>query len=956
MHHIVLFVLTLGVVFPSLTVAQQTPVMEYAALLNSVDVYPDGRLDLDNENDILTTVFLPQGASVEMVLTKRGSEKPLHVQDFYVHRNTKVFASIDMRGKRKEFRFTEPGDYEISFRTGGRVMTTLPFSVYTRSSDDVFDPRTAWYMSGPWSHWAYAFSKLSDGAEGQLEFRMWAKRESFDGATITDVYDVELKKNGDVLATGRTAHVGTQQWRALSFRMSHPESKGGRSYKVKSLVVRDGKYQFVVRKNREPFAVWEMTIEKGKPQLHPRESNTYKPRTEYIVPRYAALTDGTGRSGNTVWMERLSDVAAKSIAAADPKDVAGPTDEQMKRWHWLPMSIDPKRPFHVAVTDIETRSDTHIAAGEDIIVFGTGYPTGVKFMKVGDKKSREIPDGEVYSSSLFHVCGKKIVLVRRNHVFVYDTEKGVTTPIPPEEVTLYNPIGGLHKGNLLNANGYLVAAINKATSVVDGNILKVIDVSGDRPVVIPIKNADYNDRQVSSVAVDAKNGIVAISSAEKKLIGVAKVADLANQYTFDVGDYRGVNRRQIFIDDNAVVYSDEDLKVRVLDPDNPIPRAITDTAFGPSSNGFIVRKGRLVIATTEHFGTRYEMALSDLPEKPQRVPGTGTKIEGTSGSLGMAGGAAIAIDKTVFIAGTPSGGVGAGEHLQVLDEDAGRWVPLLNEVGRTISATDVTTSMGLLAFKSADRGGKTTIGYATYGERISLPGTSGTSKMIPPRVASSGKTAPLQFANDNTYNTNDEKAQSTVKGLLEAEAQIADAYLQIFGKEEGSKKTVDAIVDSLKKNGDDDQVDDYLRASKYVAEEDRPAAKADASSVAVVDRSAVMAALNGEWRAIRFSAQGNDLPDAAIENLRLTFVNGTYVMTMAGELQTGSYEINTASSPMAMDIHIKTGDNAGQKRMGSFKLLEDDRLLIVFATNEKRRPTRFVPDESGDSILAVYRK
>ena len=929
--------------------AQRTPVMEYASLLNSVDITPKGFLELDGDNEILTTVFLPRGVAVNAILTKKGSTQPIHVQDFYINHKSEVFAAIDTRGKYRSFQFKEAGDYVISFVAGNQLMTQLPFSVYTRKNDDEFDPRTAWYTSGPWSDLAYMFTRLDKGADATVEFRMWAKRVSFDGATVTDIYDVDLKKDGDVVAIGRTGYVGTQKWLALRFTMRHPESKGGRNFLLKNLTARDGNYTFVVNKNKKLHAVYNLVVENGKPVLHPREASSYKPRSEYIAPRYAALADGSRQTGNTVWMSRVDDTAAKRIANAGPAEAAGPTAEQKKRWNWIPTSIDPNRPFQVTITDVETRSDTHIAAGEDIIAYGTGFPTGVSYLKVGENKPREIPNGEVYSSKLFHVCGKKIVLVRKNNVYVYDTETDTTFPIPASDITLYNPVGGLHNGNLLNANGYLVAAVNRATSVNDGNIVKIIDVSGDTPVVFPIKNANYNDRQVSSVALDAKNGFVAISSAEKKLIAVAKVAPLANQKVFDMTDYRGVDRRQIFIEDSWITYADRDLKVRLLKAGNGIPKAITEEAVGSSSNGLIVRKGRLVIPTQEHYGTRYHMAVSDLPDRPTTIPGTATPIKGTSGGLGMAGCAAIAIDKTVFIAGTPSGGVGVGEHLQMLDEENGKWIPVRNQEGEVISAIDVTTSMGLLAFKSGGRSRNTTIGYATYGQRIEIPAAT----VAKPKTTNPTKSVEIPLADDNPYNTHDERLASLLDAYLESEKQVGEAYIQAFGKEQGMKRTVDGIVDAMKAAGNDSLINDYLRMSAYVADKDRPQSETEQQNGSI-DTAAVMSALNGEWKAIRFSVKGNDLPDEAIEKLRLTFANGKYVMTMAGGLQVGSYDINTHSSPMSMNININSGSEKGQKRMGSFKLLKDNRLLIVFATNETDRPSRFIPDESGNTILAVY--
>jgi uncharacterized protein (TIGR03067 family) len=107
---------------------------------------------------------------------------------------------------------------------------------------------------------------------------------------------------------------------------------------------------------------------------------------------------------------------------------------------------------------------------------------------------------------------------------------------------------------------------------------------------------------------------------------------------------------------------------------------------------------------------------------------------------------------------------------------------------------------------------------------------------------------------------------------------------------------------------------------------------------------------------MRFSANGQDLPDSAIENLQLTFGNDKYVMNMGSEIQTGIFSVDASTAPISMDINIESGQHKGQTRKGSIKLLKDNRLLMVFATNETDRPTIFVPDESGATILAVYQK
>ena len=929
---------------------QPEPVMDYATLLTSVDVRPDGRLRLENDNEPLTTVFLPDSANVVAVVTKAGSQTPLHTQDFYRTRGNKVFSFLQTRGKYKEFKFTEPGDYVVSFKSGNKVLTRLPFTLVRKSNNDEFDPITFWHTQGPWQDMAYIHYLRGGGDEANVEFRMWGQRAEFDSTgTNADQYDVILKKDGDVVAEARTGHVGTPYWLRLTFQMRNPDSKGGRMYTIKELTSRDGTYQFVVSKNNQLYAVYPLEVRGGKPVLHPRQASNFQPRQQYIVPRYSNMHAGINDIGDTFWMTKMTAAEANSAASGKAAEVAGPTEEQRKRWNWLPLSVDPNRGFKFHVTDIETRTDTGFDVGEDLVVFGVGHPTGVKYMKAGDAAAQEIPEGETWSSKVFAVCGTKIVLSKKNQVAVFDTKTGDLVKIPTTKISLYNP-----SSRLMHANGFLVATVNKATDVTDRNIIKIIDVSQDEPVIIPIKNSNYTHDQVSSVDLDAKEGIVAISSRAKKQISAAKIAPLANQHNFDVSEYRGVADFQITLEDEVVTYADEDWKVRQLQL-GETPRAITQEPIARSGNGFWVRKSRLVATTkTDKVGSRYPMMITDSDSAPRLVPGTGTDIMGTSAKLGLAGSAAIAIDKTVFLAGTPGDSIGTGERLQMLTDEG--WTPIIGQDGKPVWGSQVVTSMGFMALKVRNTDGKTVIGYATYGERISKPSTSSRPVTSSKPNMATGK---LKFANDNPYNTNDEKSGGKLQAYLDSDKEIAEAYVPAFGKEEAYKKIVESALKAMKTNGDEALIDAYMRVSPYVNDKDRPAtASGDSNSQSNVamDPVAVNQYLTGQWKALRFSTQGNDLPDEAIENLKLAFSNQKYVMNMGSEVQTGSYSIDTSTSPMSMTINIGSGQYKGQTRKGSFKLLESKRLLMVFATDEQGHPTRFVPDSSGKTIMAVYTK
>ena len=123
-----------------------------------------------------------------------------------------------------------------------------------------------------------------------------------------------------------------------------------------------------------------------------------------------------------------------------------------------------------------------------------------------------------------------------------------------------------------------------------------------------------------------------------------------------------------------------------------------------------------------------------------------------------------------------------------------------------------------------------------------------------------------------------------------------------------------------------------------------------------VDPAAITAALNGEWYCLRFVANGENLPDDATDGLKMVFANGKYVMTLGPNIETGSYTFDSTTDPFGLTINIETGKNKGQSRHGSFRLLTENRLILVMATDETGSPNRFVSTAKNKNIMGVYRK
>ncbi len=799
--------------------AQQSPVMDYTSVLNTLDVnHEGGRLILDMKNELIAA-FLPEGAKVDAVITKAGSDTPLQTINFYINKLYGVFWNVYTGGNSGRFDFKEAGDYVVTYRANGKPMTQVKFSIDIKIGGDEFDPKKFFYMNGQRNEWAQMRMPLNNDKpdEATPQIVVWLRKVDFVQGRNAQEYFIEVRKDGDVIADCGQFFVSTQEWARYGNDLRFPEDKGGSRMKTRELLGSDGTYDIIITVNKKLHAVYQFVVKEGKPVFHPRQDSSHEPRTDFMITRSAGDKSQHQEisPADVVWMKRLEDTNATSVYEGNVAEVIGPTEADLKRWQWKP-SIDPKRGFNLVVTNIETRIDTSIQAGDDIIVFGTASQKGVHYIKVGDTELRTIPEGETYSSEVFRVCGKKIVLVKGKGLVLFDTATEKLTPIPQDEIFLYDVRGGNHQANLLNSDGNLVVAVNNVVKVKDKTVVKVIDVSGDQPNIIPIKNAGYKDSDVSSVAVDAKQGIVAVSSWQQKSLYSAKVAHLANQKAFKLDEYKGVYRNQIYIADDSILYCDNNNKVRLLKLESSEPIALVDESIGRSGNGFIYRNGRLVISTAKKYGTRFHMAVSDLPEKPMTLPGTGTKIERTSGGLGMAGCAAIAADKTVFLAGTPSGGIGVGEHLQILDSNNDKWFPVYNSDGKVITAIDVITSIGLVAFKSADHDRKTTVAYATYGEHIDLGQVpvNATSATKEETDDDTGKTDGTKEDEGNPSYTKDLLELEFIKSYVTTEKELIEAFTSVFGAEEGKKKARKSILKAMKDAKREHLIPGYLEIVK----------------------------------------------------------------------------------------------------------------------------------------------
>ena len=748
--------------------AQQPPIVEHTSVLNNIDVYHQNGIMRFEKDGAVLAAFLPEGARVEGVLTKKGGTEPLVTMPYRVSTLYGAFSYLKAADP-PGFRFSEPGDYVLTWTVDGEVLSRFPFAVFVKKSDDAFDPKQYFFTRGMWDEWATLFFPLEDGPEGIPEFHCWMHRISLQEGSGADRVRVEIRLNEDVVAEGGQLAVGGQQWQHLIFRMKFPANKSGRAMKRSELFARDGNYHVVVYRNDAVHAVYPYVVEEQRPKFHPRGLPDYKPYEEYLLPRFPGYAANREGAGDLLWMKALSPTAAAKIAGGTPAQVEGPSAAQRQQWQ-VRTTANAGRVFQLVTTNVDCRSDTTIDAGDDVLAFGTGFPNGVKWIRPGDTTAREIPRGETWNSKLFQVCGQKIVLVHRTEVAVYDTRADTLVEIPPPEVSLYDARGGMHSGSLLKADGYLVATVSGVRKVADQTSVKVIDVSGETPRVIPIRNGGWLDSDISSVAVDAAAGLVAFSSARKKSLWVAPVAAGAVARQFDLTEYGGVDRRQIFLTGGLIIYADSTGLLRALNPNSGVSTPFDPGQYGGAGNGYYAAHGVVAMSTREHTGSRYRFLTTGLPGAPRAAANLGVSIPGTSGSFGMGGSAAIALDGTVLLAGE-TGGIGVGEYLQILHN--GSWQTLPGPDGKPLQAIDVAAGELLVGLKYRAADGQTRVAYITHGGGIVPPAGTVAGPTSPPAT-----TTPPTPTNPGGKGLPPDALAEVAQSLAATERTMYTAYVQ----------------------------------------------------------------------------------------------------------------------------------------------------------------------------------
>ncbi len=197
----------------------------------------------------------------------------------------------------------------------------------------------------------------------------------------------------------------------------------------------------------------------------------------------------------------------------------------------------------IVKTQMTLGSAGKIAVGDNLVVFGVGsdeaavtsnQEAGVHYFNPADVDNTTtsvdtVPNsGTLFGTRDFAVALAKIALTRSTGaVSIFNTETETLVDIAITDIAV-EQMGGANEPGQMRANGQYIATINNENTVTDGNVVKVIDVSGANPSIISFPNPDdaLGDPEVNFDQLDI----------DATTMQVAAISDHDIIYIFDINN------------------------------------------------------------------------------------------------------------------------------------------------------------------------------------------------------------------------------------------------------------------------------------------------------------------------------------------------------------------------------------------------------------------------------------
>ena len=116
-----------------------------------------------------------------------------------------------------------------------------------------------------------------------------------------------------------------------------------------------------------------------------------------------------------------------------------------------------------------------------------------------------------------------------------------------------------------------------------------------------------------------------------------------------------------------------------------------------------------------------------------------------------------------------------------------------------------------------------------------------------------------------------------------------------------------------------------------------PAAQSAPVQATIMSKSKILSSVQGIWAMTH--ANGQDLTGSG-QDVLITIKDETYVQSLNGQIvEKGTFKIDDTKKPLALDIMVVEGDDAGQKQLAIFELDPTGKIMKV-AISQAGAPVR----------------
>jgi hypothetical protein len=286
---------------------QGKPAAELQSLLN-MRFYEGNGGFLVEDVQIVFPLAGNQGGTLS--ISKAGGGEvlslPLRMERFG---NFPAFANLVPDGDPGNIRIGQSGDFVMTIKVGGEVITTMSFSLKEERGNDPYNPQTRFVRDGLWKDLAY-ISVPMDDSSNNISFSWWISLRELPAGMSNPRVNVHLMQGAKEIGITRSPIVPSYiDWQFFSKELVTPGgiAPGNPHYLTMADLKKDGEYSIILKANGQPIKSYRFQIKGGQIQRPEQSRIDYEPHGNFISPRFIDTSAGSSsryHMRDMYWLKR----------------------------------------------------------------------------------------------------------------------------------------------------------------------------------------------------------------------------------------------------------------------------------------------------------------------------------------------------------------------------------------------------------------------------------------------------------------------------------------------------------------------------------------------------------------------------------------------------------------------------------------------------------------------------